>query len=201
MNFYQEKSKLDLTYSQMIQDQTKLLKLRNLLIRFLGSCLSAWIYEDSQSIPKLQEFKLELDKFDFNSSQGLDSYIFLAKSEYFKRFSQLKLNTLLIKFFNLACDLAQGESFLEKEHLSLNTYKIEINEILQSIKDSIENLNESNVGEILESFSALGELLSYVILILTSSLSSKSLKPIWTEKCKKSKKKKPSFCDLLNRLI
>jgi hypothetical protein len=169
---------------------------------------------------KLLEFNYELKYEDSTNSEDLSDTtkedvfdaqlkIYITKSGYFKRWSQLSLDKLLNLFVNLSSDLCQNEKFIESEQQngqkSLSGYKDSLKghfELLQKRFNSLLSVFQSkddkqrqsfkieNVAKILECFSSSLESLSFITTIFTICLSSKNIKQIWGEKMVKSKKKK-----------
>ena len=204
-------------YETIIDEQRKLLKLRSSLIFYIDSYFKMLLPSvDQNAEEKINEnfelYKKNVLDFDFNFDYGFESEeeydknvkINVTKSMYLKRWSDLKLDELVKTFVQLTNDLIRGESFFEdelkNEQKHLITYKASLEGVYESLNGKVAAMalvfKETsgtpleNISRILESFSASLESLSYVILIVSMCLSSNQVKPIWTEKVKRSKKKK-----------
>lgn len=219
-------------YDFVVEEQRRLLKLRNVVVRFIDVCLNSWVsfpdQENDESLgkrfdlykKKLLEFNYELKYEDGTSSEDLSDTskedvfdaklkIYITKSGYLKRWSQLSLDKLLNLFVNLSSDLCQNEKFIESEQQNnqknLTAYRDSLKghfELLQKRFNSLLSVFQSqdekqrqsfkieNVAKILECFSSSLESVSFIVTIFTLCLSSKSIKQIWSEKMVKSKKKK-----------
>ncbi|CAF0760646.1 unnamed protein product [Brachionus calyciflorus] len=189
--------------SALINEQIKLLKLRLYLIKYVHLFTK-------NDLEKIQSVKDELVNFEFssNQSQEPDLEVFNTYSNYLNRFKLLGLDKVLRLFVNLTCDLSKNEKFLEKELLDgenskLKQYKLDLVETFQSIESNlkiqIEQSNEKsafkieNVNHLLECLSSIIEILSSLIIVLIACLINSFYRPIWNEKCKKSKKKKGPY--------
>lgn len=187
-NPFTDRAKSQNNYMNTIKEQSRLLKLRMLMIRFVNECLA----EGSIEI-----YGQELMKFDYNvveEVKDLDLKIYNTKSNYLKRFSQLNLDNLINLFVGLSSDLLKFERFFEQEIEKLMNYKSDFEKQCDLIRQSYEDLvRVKSVGDNIEMLSCSLESISFVIVILTSCLSTEYFRPIWAERCKKSKKKKASF--------
>jgi N-terminal acetyltransferase B complex non-catalytic subunit len=237
-------------YESAIYEQRKLLKLRNLFIRYLDVCLRAWLQQagdekQQQNLAEIQNdlnslkekmmmYKNKLIEFDYvgsasvskashtnvreeflNSLKQEDEYesklkIYIPKSNYLKRWAQLNLNVILNTFVNLCTELCENDRFIAEQQ---ENGQAELNAHVSSLKKSFESLvlkidiilepfeNEQNatqlnvefMNRIIECFSSSLECFSFVIILFTLSLSSKNLVTLWSEKLKKSKKKKGQY--------
>jgi hypothetical protein len=249
-------------YESAIYEQRKLLKLRNLFVRYLDACLRTWLQQTTSGDEKQQQqqqqsveiqsdlssttkekiimYKKKLIEFDYavsttNKSNLIDCTndavreeflhslkqedecesklkIYICKSNYLKRWSQLNLNAILNTFANLCTDLCENERFIAEQQ---ENGQRELNEHISSLKSSIERLmlkigiilepfeNELEnaaqqlsiefMNRIIECFSSSLECFSFVIILFTLSLSSKNIATLWSEKLKKSKKKKGQY--------
>ena len=218
-------------YELIVDEQRRLLSLRNLFIRFVDSSLTNWLGLNSteNEAPKLEPVKKNLLEFDYEFNYELDSNslshkddqmkdnlaeesldsklkIYITKSFYLKRFTQLNLNNLINTIVGLTCDLCQNDlpAYLAQEQqnnqLNLIQYREKFKTACETLKNKfttiIKLMNDENsfkidgLNRILECFTSCLEAISFIIIIFTSSLMHKELKPIWSEKMKKSKKKK-----------
>lgn len=212
-------------YESIIAEQRSLLKLRNLMIRYVDAFLklnlsgslsgkeetleTSLIFYKINLIKTLSEMK-PTDGLNEEKSDSLLK-IHVSKSFYLERFSQLGLDKLITTFLNLTSELSVSSvlAFFTKEKDSnqnlLIGYKDELKLFLKTIQlkinKAVEIFNEDGkfkieyVAKILEYFSSSLEALSFIIVLFTMSLSNGILKPIWTEKVKKSKKKKGQYVD------
>jgi len=84
---------------------------------------------------------------------------------------------------------------------TLIAYRDQLKQLSESIQNRLNSLvtdlkNEfkiEKISQVLESMTASLEALSYASVLLTACLSTPKLKPIWSEKMKKSKKKKGAY--------
>ena len=182
-------------------------------MRYLIFLICFLIYALSVSSPDKTPSTRQTDDMSDNSEEDLydaELKIYVTKSNYLKRWSQLSLDKILNLFVNLSTDLCQnGAPFLDKEQenkqATLSIYRNSLKDHVASLRkrfDSILAVFEAKtsvnfkielVNRVLECFSSSLECFSFVITIFTLCLSSKKIKPIWNEKLKKSKKKKTLY--------
>jgi N-terminal acetyltransferase B complex non-catalytic subunit len=194
-------------YQLVIDEQRRLLKLRNIMVRFADHFLKSW-FNDNLDNNKFDLYKSKLIDFDFkplitNEEEfDLQLKVYITKSNYFSRWSELNLDKLMICLVNLSSDLCQNEKFLDNQlitdHKELKTYKDlfkQSADLLRSrldliINDLNKNFKIEKISKLLECFTASLECLSFSILMFTACLTSQRMRPLWSEKMKKSKKKK-----------
>jgi len=226
-------------YNLMLEEQKRLLRLRNIVIRFVFTCLNSCFDEDNVAANNsindknnLDFYKKSLLEFDYtlknkqnliknddlsdNSEEDIidsDLKIYITKSNYLKRWSQLNLDKILNTFISLSSELSQDEKkFLDKEQennqINLKQYRDSLKDSFQTLKKRLSSIlnvfdpanpkSSSNfkielVSRLLECFSSSLECFSFILTVFTLCLSAKHIKPIWTEKLKKSKKKKTLY--------
>lgn len=212
-----------LQYESVVTEQRILLKLRNLMIRFVDvyfkqNLPDATTISESDLIESCDMYRQKLINFDYHiealqNEQEFDSKlkIYVTKSFYLNRWSQLSLDKIIALFTNLTSELSVSVllKFLEKEQQNnqkeLNNYrddlrtnfkqfKLKLNEFMINFdKNKSKEFKIENVASILECFSSSLEAISFVIVLVSMALSNATLRPIWIEKVKKSKKKKGEF--------
>ncbi len=203
-------------YKLVMDEQRQLLRLRNIMIRFADIFLKEWVSAaesdrpGNQQASKFDLYKSKLENFDFKSIISDDSKLdyqkcYVTQSNYLSRWPQLYLDQVLFTFVSLSSDLSQNEKFLDNELANQQETLIKYRDsfirnsnalkskIEQMVNDLKENYQIENVANLLECFAASLECLSYVIILLTASLSSQQMRPLWSEKMKKSKKKKGPY--------
>ena len=216
-------------YELIIGEQQVLLKLRNLMIRFVNAFLKLNLPPTGEPEDKqvnysnlIDVYKQKLVNFDYKFDYSLGSpdlenedrdeelfdsklKIYVTKSFYLKRWSQLRLNQLINAFVNLSSDLCFDEKFLDKEQAGqqshLTQYRDNLKEHFDFLKKRIDQelcnfngeFNIDVVPRLLELFSSSLEAISFVLIIFTLTLSNSRIKAVWTERVKKSKKKKPLY--------
>ena len=175
----------------LISEQTKLLKIRILFIKFIQICLKNQINDE-----KFDLIKKKIINFNYGNNQEIPNLeIFNGKSTYLKTFISLKLDKIVNTFVNLISDMAQEESFMTNNSLVLS-YKNDFEKLFEKLKLDCPDSNSfgtESLNNILESLSAISETLSVFLMALVYILNNEFYKPIWTEKCKKSKKKKGAY--------
>lgn len=121
-----------------------------------------------------------------------------------KRWSQLGLDKFVNVFIRLSSDLSNANfiEFLSKQkatdNQAIDQYLTDAKATSNKLKSELKQLcgifagdfNLCHVSRLLESVSAALEAISFVIVLLTMCLSNEVMKPVWSEKVKKSKKKK-----------
>jgi hypothetical protein len=139
--------------------------------------------------------------------ENLDSKlkIYVTKSFYLKRWTQLSLNRLVSLFVSLGSDICAENvlEFLTQDQKNNQSSLVKYRDEFRNITDSVtarfstimqlfdeKNFKIDGLNRIIECFSASLEAISFVIIVLTLGLSHRDLKPLWSEKLKKSKKKK-----------
>ena len=202
-------------YKLIMDEQRRLLKLRNLMVRFTDTFLKAWLQTNTETAAtttdlskKFDLYKSRLVEFNYEpfildeNVHDAKLKIHVTKSNYFSRWSQLNLDKILNCFINLSSDLCQNEKFLDTEQANEQKTLINYRDLIKSLSDSTKEKLEviladykadyqiEKIARIIECFSASLECLSYATLVFTACLSSQRMKSIWSEKLKKSKKKK-----------
>ena len=225
-------------YNVILDEQKRLLRLRNIVIHLVDTCLKRWLDENNEAdnptnkTSSLEFYKKSLLEFDYcleqkqtiiknddlsdNSEEdSIDSHlkIYITRSNYLKRWSQLNLDKILNAFVSLSSDMCEDKKkFLEMEQennqTNLKIYRNSIKEYFQILKNRLNSIiNGFNlediktcssfkielVSRLLECFSSSLECFSFILTIFTLCLSSNQIKPIWNEKLKKSKKKKTLY--------
>lgn len=201
-------------YKLVLDEQRRLLKLRNIMIRLSDTAFKLWFSDSATSsdlIKKYNLYKTKLNEFNFEplikNEQEFDAKlkIYVTKSNYLARWSQLDLNKILNLVVNLSSDLCLNETYLEQEQQNeqktLIAYRDQLKQLSESVQTKLNSLvtdlkNEfkiEKISQVLESMTASLEALSYASVLLTACLSTPKLKPIWSEKMKKSKKKKGAY--------
>lgn len=135
--------------------------------------------------------------------------IYVTKSDYLKRFFNSELTQLLTSFIDLSIDLVKDtDGFLQSEQNNqqqkLTVYRDQIKHVCQEMPKKIlgglmdatftDKVKIENLNKVIESVSVYQEAVSYAILLFVGScMLNKSFRPVWNEKVKKSKKKKPLY--------
>ena len=157
-------------YNLVLDEQKRLLRLRNIVIRFVEKCLNCWLDESieinnaTNDMHRLDFYKKSLLEFDYNlknnqpviknddlsdnSEEDLidfDLKIYITKSNYLKRWAQLGLDKIFNAFISLSSDLCQDEKkFLNKEQennqTTLTLYRNSIKEYLQILKKRLNSI-------------------------------------------------------------
>ncbi|RNA02824.1 N-alpha-acetyltransferase auxiliary subunit [Brachionus plicatilis] len=168
----------------LIEEQKKLLKLRILWIKFIYLNI-----KNQFSDEKFALIKSQLANFDYGKQEPSDLEIFNSKSNYLKEFLKLNLDKIVTNFVHLIADMALGEDFLANDS-QVQNYRNTFKKLFENFELEAPDANTESLSAVLESLSAVVETLSIFIVNLVSVLGNEFYKPIWTEKCKKSKKKK-----------
>lgn len=188
----EQKKNISINRLNLIKEQTKLLKIRILLIRFIQLCIKNQINDDE----KLAFIKKKIVNFDYSNDQIESNLeIFNVKSTYLQTFRTLNLDKIVTTFVNLISDMARGDSFMTNNSLVLN-YKNDFKKLFEKLEldcPESSSFQTEKLTNLLESLSAISETLSIFLIALVFILNNEFYKPIWTEKCKKSKKKKGAY--------
>ncbi len=148
-------------------------------------------------------FNYQFDDSAISDEDYFDSKLTVlgTKSFYLSRWSQLGLDKVVKVFTSLSSEFSSSNcaDFLAREVASeqavLKEWKNELKEAFKKLSKGFDEVlgYEGQLGKtarVIECFSASVECVSFVVILLSMSLCNDSLKPIWTEKMKKSKKKK-----------
>lgn len=185
-----QRQKISANRTCLIEEQTKLLKIRILLTKFIHFCIKYKINDQEFTLVKNQ-----LINFNYGKQEQYELEIFNGKSTYLEKIIKFNLEKILNNFVRLIADMGQEENFLSNNSLVID-YKNEFKNLFENFvidcPDS-DSFKPEILANFLESLSGTLEILSIVITGFVSVLNSDFYKPIWTEKCKKSKKKKGAY--------
>ncbi len=210
-------------YEIVVSEQRVLLKLRNLMVRYSNALLTCNLTKvdsdkEKELVSSLDAYKSKLVEFDYSydyAAKDEDTYdenlkIHVTKSYYMSRWTMLGLNKLISTFVAISSDLVPYNvaRFLDEETRNgqkcLNAYKSSVDSTVDTVQKEIDQLVlsifeekkravECGVPRLIECFSALMEAVSFASVLFTLCLSNESFKPVWSEKVKKSKKKKGNW--------
>lgn len=135
--------------------------------------------------------------------------VFGPKSTSLKRLNELGLLKLVNVFIRLGVQIIGNKEFLNDEGIrnqnkNLIEIKQELIDIFATIKQTLSiflkeyDISDStsplaSVTKLLESLSGALECVSFCLIVFIACLSMDYMRPIWTERIKKSKKKKDAF--------
>lgn len=219
------RNNIKLGYDSLVDEQKYLVKLRFSILNYMNIFLNGYFQVgQQQKISDLRSIIVELGntiESKFKSTAFKLNNIYTPRSDYLSRTVDLGLIKMLTQFVALSNDLTD-KNFLDKQletnNATLDTYKQTMTDIGKQIRLGLTTLvdkftNETSINaliisELLEGLSSCLEVSSYCIILLSASLTNPStqMNQLWSERLKKSKKKKETYLkyvkavDLLHEL-